>query len=100
MQTTTFKLTDPLDTHKGLIHSLELKAPTARSFINYGSPYVFVKGEVVPEWKAVFGFLSDMTGIEVGILGDIAAVDVLPLFNALSGLLVARPPNGSTQSTA
>ncbi len=100
MESKSFKLSRPITTHRGELSELILKPASARSFINHGSPYSVSRDEVVtPDWKATFGFVSDMTGVDSLILGDLAAEDVLPLFNTLLGMLIVRPQTGSKPST-
>ena len=91
----TFKLSKPISTHKGEVSELVLKPTTASSFIKHGSPYTLNKEQaIVPDWKATFGFLYDMTGHDSVVLGAVPANDTMPLFYKLVGMLNARPQNG------
>lgn len=80
---TSVKLSAPLLTHKGQIDTIDLKEPTAKSFIEHGEPFrVTVKdGTVNVDFfnKSMAGFLFDMTGIDVLLLQGLAAKDYMTL---------------------
>ena len=98
---TVFHLSKPISTHDGEVSKLELKLPTARSFIKAGVPYSTVSeraddGTVRDEFrfntKAMFSFLTDMTGYDDIVLASIPAVDVMPLFYTMVAMLGERKP--------
>ena len=94
--TTSFKLTSPLKTHKGEIAELTLKSPKGRTFLNNAAPYEFcydAQGgyRTTYNTKAMFAFLSDMSGLDTIILEEIDGCDVFPLFAVVMTELNSRP---------
>ena len=96
MDPITFKLSAPLTTHKGEVNELQLRMPKASSFARHGMPYE-VKGEDIKlNMPAIFGFVADMTDIEVALLNTMEGCDVIPLAWAVVGVIGTRPKIGST----
>ena len=94
--TTVVKLTTPINTHNGEVSEITLKEPRARSFFTHGEGF---KMRVVSEGDkdrieidynhSVFAkFLSDMSGIDEGLLGNITASDYFTLRNAATNLII------------
>lgn len=88
MTTETFKLSRPLKTHSGQVTELTLREPDGSPFMTYGEPYTLVdrhdaEGNLLgtvftftkDNNKAMFGFLSKMTGIDDLLLSAISASD-------------------------
>jgi hypothetical protein len=101
---TTYKLIKPLQTHQGEVNSLTLKYPTARSFMNHGTPFTVIREgdednpriEFKFNTKPMFKFIADMTGLDELTLADIHGTDVMPLFWQVANMLNNRPKNTST----
>ena len=114
MNTETFKLSEPLKTHKGEVTELTLKTPRGRSFVEYGDPFQLKPrmndaGEatglefVFNNNKSMVRFLSDMTGVDDLVLNDISAADFLRLRSVAANLIIGMVPdnkNPSEQSVA
>lgn len=101
-------LSKTLKTHKGDVRSIELKEPTARSFVNRGEPFKVrvADGKVSFDYdnRAMIGFLSDMTGHDEIILETLPARDYVDLRNAATSLIMGivgeeNPTQPSDQSS-
>lgn len=111
MDPVTVKLSDSILTHKGPIDTLTLKAPKARSFRKHGSPFTTIREGTADNPKlefrfndrAMWGFISDMSGIDEGLLEEISGQDVQAIYWAVVGILGSRPteaePNQANTST-
>ena len=79
----TVELSQSILTHKGETKTIELKEPTAKSFIDHGEPFkVSVRdGAVNVDFnnKPMAAFLADMTGIDPVLLSGLMARDFLTL---------------------
>ena len=112
MTTETFKLSQPLKTHNGDVIELTLKAPRARAFVAYNDPFQLkprtngageTEGlEFVFNNKAMMQFLSDMTGLDDLILGDMSGGDFYRLRGKAANMILEMVPdkNPSEQSVA
>lgn len=101
---TVFTLTDPIETYEGTITELKLKTPRAKLFNKYGSPYSVIREgdednprlEFKFNTKAMFAFVSDMSGVGPEHLEDMSGVDVQPLFWEVVNILGQRPTKSKT----
>ena len=92
----TVTLTTPINTHDGEKTSITLKEPKARSFFSHGEPFkmrVLSEGDKdrieIDYNHSVFAkFLSDMSGLDEGLLGNITASDYFTLRNAATNLII------------
>jgi hypothetical protein len=95
----TVKLSEPIQTHKGELRELELRAPKAGTFITHGEPFKtrFSNGNLEFDFdsKACMGFIADMSGHDEIILRSLEAKDFIDARTALVtltlGLLGDRP---------
>lgn len=97
-----YPLSKPITTHAGVLSELTLKAPTGSAFIKHGVPFKHLFETVGDnrrmtidfDARRMFGFLSDMTGIDVILLEGLDGGDVFNLFYVLVDMLgnsVAQP---------
>ena len=89
---TSVKLSAPLLTHKGQIDTIDLKEPTAKSFIEHGEPFrvTISDGMYNVEFfnKPMAGFLYDMTGIDVLLLSALPAKDYIILRKRAANMIL------------
>jgi hypothetical protein len=89
-------LNTAITTHTGETSTLTLKEPKARSFFEHGEPF---KMRVVSEGDSdrvefdynhkILGlFLQDMSGIDMSVLGNVAASDYFTLRTAATNLII------------
>ena len=96
MTTTTVTLSTPINTHDGEKASITLKMPRARSFFSHGEPFrvrVVTEGEAtrveIDYNHSIFAkFLSDMSGLDEGLLGNITALDYYALRSGATDLIL------------
>ena len=84
MADATFKLSRPLQTHKGSLDTLTLKEPTAGTFIRakadpYKVRFYDEKAEYTFDSAATLAFLVDMTGHDNITLEALSAADFMGL---------------------
>jgi len=88
----TIKLSKPIATHKGTLDYLELKEPTARLYIENGSPFeITTKDDQVSfsyNDKVLAKFAAAMTGHDEIILGSLAARDWLKLRTEITNVVL------------
>ena len=104
--THTFKLSKPLKTHDGEITELKLKEPKARLFFKYGDPFKLAPMkdradlEFVFDKEAIMQFISEMTGIDDIVLGDLSTGDYYRLrqdaANFILGIVPDKDPSGQS----
>ena len=103
MTTETFKLSQPLKTHNGDVTELTIKTPRGRAFVEYGEPFQLKprlneEGEAtgvefVFNNKSMIRFMSDMTGIDDLLLGDIPAPDFFRLRSTAANMIIVEVPD-------
>jgi len=87
-------LSEPLQTHKGELSELTLKAPRARLFMQNGEPFVtdvdFEAGKVKHTYdnKIMAKFLADMSGHDEITLGGPATPDFYLLRSEATQLIL------------
>ncbi|QCK87245.1 hypothetical protein E8L99_16515 [Phreatobacter aquaticus] len=95
----TYKLSEPLQTHKGEIRELVFKAPRARAFLDYGTPLVTTFTENRDgtvsyrnsfDYACCFKFMAEMSGVDQSDLEMMAAAD---LNEALASMVSAFAPS-------
>ena len=95
--TSTVKLSSPLTTHSGPVTTITLKEPKARSFFEHGEPFKAKvqtddagKDSIEFEYshKVLAKFLSDMSGLDDMVLGNVVAGDYYALRNAATHLIL------------
>lgn len=86
------ELSRPIMSHKGQIKTLELKEPTAGTFVRHGQPFkVRVKNgdfELDFEDKSTMGFLVECTGLDEPTLSALGARDYMKARTALAQLVL------------
>ena len=106
MNSTTVTLTSPITTHDGEKTTITLKEPKARSFFSHGEPFkmrVLTDGdkdriEIDYSHNVFAKFLTDMTGLDEGVLGNISASDYFTLRNAATNLIIGVGGSSPTQA--
>ena len=89
---TTVQLKHPIKSHKGDVSSIDIREPTAGSFVRHGEPCkVRMNGEQFEldfNDKATMGFLADCTDHDEIVLSSLKASDYMALRNALARLIL------------
>ncbi len=100
----TVELSRPIMSHKGHLNKLELKEPTAGTFVRNGQPFkVRVKNgdfEIDYEDKATMGFLVECTGLDEVTLSALGARDYMKARTTLAQLVLGIAGESPTQPSA
>ncbi len=80
MQPVTITLSKPLDSHQGALRTLTIKEPTARQFVSHGEPFkISLRADGSPDIeinnKAMFAFISDLSGVDEIALEELSGSD-------------------------
>lgn len=78
--TTTITLGKAITSHQGELKSLTIREPSARQFVRHGEPFkVNIRADGSPDIeinnKAMFAFISDLSGVDELALEDLSAAD-------------------------